>query len=250
MADAINYPPVLSFGAGVNSTALAILLVNEGWRGHIVFADTGTEWPDTYCFMDYFEREWLKPRGCEIVRLGPEWRTKSRKLPLVDRCVWDGAIPIVFKRRWCTMDYKVTPKQKWMKANGFMIDADDMLGIAADESWRMSRVRRPLVDLGIDREGCVRIIQEAGLKVPRKSGCYMCPFQRDSQWYELWQRYPELYARVERLEIMRNGRQLVVCVDGKTTLAMRRLRYESQMPMFDPADMDELLEYRPCVCQT
>jgi hypothetical protein len=33
---------VLSFGGGVNSVALAILLVNEGWRGHIVFADTGT----------------------------------------------------------------------------------------------------------------------------------------------------------------------------------------------------------------
>ncbi len=30
----------ISYGAGVNSTALAILLVNEGWRGDIVFVDT------------------------------------------------------------------------------------------------------------------------------------------------------------------------------------------------------------------
>lgn len=39
---------IVSFGAGVNSTALAILLVNEGWRGPIVFADPGAEWPETY----------------------------------------------------------------------------------------------------------------------------------------------------------------------------------------------------------
>ena len=32
---------LLSFGGGVNSTALAILLINEDWRGPIVFADTG-----------------------------------------------------------------------------------------------------------------------------------------------------------------------------------------------------------------
>ena len=49
-----EYPEFLSFGAGVNSTALAILAVNDGWRGEIVFADTGCENPETYCWMDYF----------------------------------------------------------------------------------------------------------------------------------------------------------------------------------------------------
>jgi len=38
---------MLSFGAGVNSTALAILLINEGWRGPIVFADPGCDRFDT-----------------------------------------------------------------------------------------------------------------------------------------------------------------------------------------------------------
>lgn len=32
---------LISFGAGVNSVAMTILLVNEGWRGPIVFCDTG-----------------------------------------------------------------------------------------------------------------------------------------------------------------------------------------------------------------
>ena len=38
---------MLSFGAGLNSVALAVLLANQGWNGPIVFADTGAEHPET-----------------------------------------------------------------------------------------------------------------------------------------------------------------------------------------------------------
>lgn len=246
-----TYPPVLSFGAGVNSTALAILLINEGWRGHIVFADTGTEWPDTYCFIRYFQDTWLTPRGMAIEWLGKEWRSPSRCVSMIELCEQRHLIPVGHKR-WCTTDYKRSPMGKWMRAHGYKAETE-MLGIAADESWRMMGRCRPLVDRGIGRDGCVGIIQDEGLDVPRKSGCYICPFQRESQWHELWERYPELYTRAEALEqdVTRSGRKknapCELSIHG-LTLAQRRLRYESQLPMFDPADMDELLEYRPCVC--
>ena len=241
---------VLSFGGGVNSVALAILLVNEGWRGHVVFSDTGTEWPDTYCYMEMFEREWLKPRELEIVRLGVEFRGSTRTKALIEHCEERRVIPVQHPR-WCTRDYKVRPMQRWCKAHGLSND-QSILGIAADESWRMPLARRPLVDRGIDRDGCVRIIKGAGLSVPHKSGCYICPFQRNDQWRELWTRYPELFERAARLERMpRNktegwvGRGYVLAADGHTTLAQRRLAYESQMQLFDD---EELMEYRPCLC--
>jgi hypothetical protein len=240
----MTYPPVLSFGAGVNSTALAILLINGGWRGHIVFADTGTEWPDTYCFMDYFEREWLRPRGFEIVRLGKEWRADAFKPTLIELCEAKGIIPDRLYR-WCTDQYKIRPNRRWRKKHGCGNDDDVMIGIASDEALRMMSACRPLVDKGIDRAGCVRIIQEAGLDVPPKSGCYICRFQPDRQWRDLWRRYPELFARATRLEETSGW---ILAADGRTALTQRRLRYESQMPLLDPADMDELLEYRPCVC--
>jgi hypothetical protein len=242
-----NYPPVLSFGGGVNSTALAILLVNEGWRGHIVFSDTGTEWPDTYCFMDYFEREWLKPRGLSITRLGKEWRIGQYKVNLLEYCQWRKMIPFQ-KNRWCTQDYKVKPMQRWCRANGMDNEADVMLGIALDESWRMASRVRPLVNRRIDRTGCVAIIQAEGLDTPRKSGCYICPFQRIGQWRELWERYPLLFTQAESLEAessARRGKLSTYDGSGKTTLAMRRLAFESQMELFDD---EEYLEYRPCQC--
>ena len=249
-----DYRPVLSYGGGVNSTALAILAVNEGWRGPIVFSDTGTEWPDTTCFMDMFERDWLAPRGLRIERIGAEWRHKGWHEHLIEYCERARVVPMGM-RRWCTIEYKIKPLEAWCAARGLSNDSDVMIGIAADESGRMMSACRPLVDRYIDRKGCVRIIQSEGLSVPRKSGCYICPFQRDSQWRELWTRHPDLFTRAERMEEnarrrrtnRRGGNPLVLDIAGKVTLAQRRFTYENQIEIAE-IDMDKLLEYRPCTC--
>jgi hypothetical protein len=238
---------VLSFGGGVNSVALVILLANEGWKGPIVFAETSTEWPDTYCYMDMFEREWLRPRGLEITRLGAEWRRKQNQRSLFDHCEAGHVVPTI-RFRWCTHEYKVAPLHKWMKAQGLTPESE-LLGIAADESWRMMSRPRPLVDRGIGRDGCKDIIRAAGFDAPHKSGCYICPFQSDAQWRELWARHPDLFAHAEALEASvtaaKPGRKAVICKDNVTTIATRRQRYELQMPLLDD---DELMEYRPCLC--
>ena len=57
---------MISFGGGVNSVAMTIMLVEDGWRGPIVFSDTGGEWPETYCYLRTFGA-WLKEYGLEIV---------------------------------------------------------------------------------------------------------------------------------------------------------------------------------------
>lgn len=240
---------VLSFGGGVNSSALAILLVNEGWRGHIVFADTGAEHPDTYCWLDYFEREWLQPRELSITRLGAEWRAPRYDVDLIGFCERRLTLPQLM-RRWCTVDYKAVPMDKWSKAHGCDPDLR-IIGIDAGESWRMMSARRPLVDRGIDRDGCVRIIEAEGLPVPPKSGCVLCPFQRDSQWRDLWRRYPEVFERLAQLEddcSRRRGTRRLLDKNNVITLRQRQLRYESQLTLLDDAEMDELLEYRPCMC--
>jgi hypothetical protein len=111
---------------------------------------------------------------------------------------------------------------------------------------------RPLVEAGIDRTECVRIIEAAGLDVPQKSGCYICPFQRASQWRRLWELHPDLFERAARLEEgarakMRN-KLFTLDPGGKITLRRRQAMYEGQIPMFEEAEMDGMLAYRPCVC--
>lgn len=239
----------LSYGAGVNSTALAILLIKAGWGGPIVFAETGTEWPDTYCFMDYFESEWLRPRNMAILRIGAEWRGSDRQLSLIEYCEQRHYIPIM-AQRWCTARWKVEPCEKYRDAGGYTAY---MLGIDAGEQQRAQGTIRPLVDWGLDREDCIQVIEAQGLPIPRKSGCYICPFQSDHQWRELWHKHPELFARAEALEIHCDGfkrRQTSdpVAIDIRgITLSQKRLAFEAQETL-PGIDMDALKRYQPCIC--
>ena len=54
-----NLPLIVSYGGGTNSTALLIAMRLKGIRpSEIVFSDTGNEHPETYRFIERFER-WL-----------------------------------------------------------------------------------------------------------------------------------------------------------------------------------------------
>jgi len=242
----MKYADILSFGGGVNSVALAIMAIKDGWSGEIVFYDTGCEWPETLCYMAYFE-EWLSQFGLTINRISNT--TYKSGLSLIDYCEYARIIPLA-ANRWCTVEYKVKPGLAWAAGRS------QMIGIAADEAWRQPDAIRPLVDAGISREGCIEIIQAEGLDVPQKSGCYICPNQSNSQWHELWRRHPDLFERVARLEesAVRNARQkghrsVNVTLDphGKITMRQRQLAYESQITLPE-IDMDELLRFKPCMC--
>lgn len=186
----------LSFGGGVNSTALAVLMASgkltqyEPWR--IVFADTGEEQDHTYEFIEKHFNPWLEAQGrtLEIVR------DKETVLERWERFSVTGSRQI----RACTQHAKADPVKRHIKANGGGVK---LIGIDAGEQHRaIERAGSvyPLVDLGIDREGCERIIKEAGLPSPGKSGCWHCPFMRVQEILNLARHYPCRFDRIERLE--------------------------------------------------
>ena len=233
---------VLSFGAGVNSVALTILLAQRGWYGPVVFADTGTEWPETYQYIDHFQQIFLSKHGLSLTVLGGEWRENYHCLPLADFCEARRVTPSA-GIRWCTVKYKVDPIHRWMKANGY---EQEILGIAADEAHRKLEAIRPLVDWNIDRNGCARVITSVSLELPRKSSCYICPFQKVEVWRELYYKHPELYERVCRLEDLsseRRGEQTRLMASNKMTLRELQIGFDSQLPLFDDVEW-----YKPCQC--
>jgi hypothetical protein len=238
-----GYP--VSFGGGVNSVAMVVMLAAEGWRAPIVYAETGTEWPETDAYVAMFNG-WLAERyGLSVTLLGPEWRRGKERMPLIDYCEHYRVTPFA-GRRWCTSSWKVEPIERWCTERGH--DPSDMLiGISAEESRRQPDKVRPLVDRGIDRNGCARIIVDAGLPLPRKSGCYICPFQRASQWRELHSRYPALFERAAMLEdeaSLRRGERLSAHPGGGITLRDMATRIDAQPSMVDLAAYDV-----PCLCR-
>jgi hypothetical protein len=82
-----------------------------------------------------------------------------------------------------------------------------MLGIDSGEAHRAKlgndhgiENRFPLIEEGLDRNGCIKLIKRHGLPVPQKSGCYICPFQTVTEWKHLRKRHPDLFCQVEQLE--------------------------------------------------
>jgi hypothetical protein len=238
---------MISFGAGVNSVAMAIMLIEDGWRGPIVFADTGSEWPETYCYVRIFNA-WLKERGLEITVLAPEQRQGETAIPLYDYCWQKGIVPYL-AARWCTDKWKIKPLSRWCRAredqdNEYM---DRLLGFAADEAHRAKLIegrRYPLVEEGITRRECQRIIARAGLHVPIKSGCYFCPGQRLDGWRRLYYEYPDLYEKAARLEEnadRRHESHITLDPHGISLREHAKRRWAGQMTM-------DLSQWLPCLC--
>jgi len=237
---------VISFGGGVNSVAMTIGLVEQGWRGPIVFADTGGEHPETYCYLTYFERHFLAPRGLTLTRLeaGSAYHSRKARQPLEQYCLEAGIVPLLAVR-WCSVEWKRDPLVRWSRAHGREVQ---LLGIAADEPQRVrdaATVRYPLVEAGLTRGECRRLIRRAGLDAPRKSGCFFCPGSSLRSWQALYFQHPELYERAIALEDnagARSEKWATLDPHGISLRQHRQRRWQGQLQM-------DLSEWLPCVCR-
>ena len=115
------------------------------------------------------------------------------------------------------------------------------IGISTNESRRavISSVdfqtkRYPLIEMGLSRDDCERIIAEAGLPVPPKSGCWFCPFQKQARWHQLKREEPDLFERALFLEGNARGK------DGSSKYlpifgSLQRVAMQEEIPGFDEA---------------
>lgn len=201
-----------------------IHLVNEGMPfDEALFADTGGELPETYDYMK-IARRYLSSHGkrLKVVRSGNGALMETcRRRRVIPSQIW----------RWSTRDYKITPIHAYYRSLG--VHVNEYMGIAYDEITRLKRSSEeyittlfPLVDAKFTRSDCVRIIEEEGLPVPPKSGCYFCPFNNEERWADLRARHPRLYGRAVALEEQSKyfPRQTLVDPHIKKRLAVAGLR--------------------------
>jgi hypothetical protein len=234
----------LSFGGGVNSVALHLLLLEQGEDFESVFVNHGTDWPETYQYVAMFQW-WLKAHGHKpIMVLRPMVGGFS---VLYDYLWYYKMIPST-KWRFCTDKFKVRVLLSYFSKPCF-----SMIGIDYSEAHRAKMSvndgvenRWPLIEEEINREQCKEIIRSHGLPVPAKSGCYICPYQRKSQWVHLRKTNPCLFRKAVDLENRQNEYR---ASRGKRplTISQRRITLEAivdenQLPIFKED------EYPPCQC--
>lgn len=216
-----RYGPVLSLGAGVQSTTL-LLLAAEGRLPKLVaaiFADTGWEPKAVYDHLDRLEREVAEPAGIPILRV--QWGDIRNDAITGHRWL---KIPVHVlgpegqkgrSTRQCTKDYKVDPiKRKLrelmgakMSASGAVLQPpegyvmEQWIGISrdefhraktADEKWLINRY--PLLDMDWTREDCLTYLAERGWESTPKSACIGCPFHNNRMWRDMRDNAPDEFA--------------------------------------------------------
>ncbi len=191
---------ILSFGGGVNTVALMVILVREqAPLDGAVFADTGGETPETYQSLE-IARDYLADHGIPLFVV----KARPKQTDLYGTALRRRVIPSV-QWRWCTRDFKVQPIHRFYSKLGIPIN--QYMGIAYDEIHRMKESREdyitnlyPLIDRRMTRQDCTNVIIEAGLPMPEKSGCFFCPFNSTERWQHLLNRHPDLFERAIVLE--------------------------------------------------
>jgi hypothetical protein len=259
----------LSYGGGVNSTALYLYMVEKGIEFEAVFSNHEADHPDTYKYVQYFNNELIKRglRPVTIIEGKVQEGDMEKPLGLYEYCLSKQVVPNKLLR-WCTEKFKILPTNLYINSQ-LEGGADEKcyyhLGIAADEEKRAHPPKNPPVYLrnkvyqylfvedGIDRQGNIDIIKKHGLEVPKKSGCYFCPFAPIREFRQLYLNDPCLYEKLKYLEHKTNERRLS---QGKELLYMKGRPIEAivkegnlMWTFNDDGELDEISEgRRPCNC--
>lgn len=212
-------PLVISFGGGVDSTAMLIGYAEEGTiPDAVLFADTGAEHPETYEHVRV-TIPWLlgllKFPELTIVRYVPKRPKNGAYTTIEEQCLVNRTLPsAAFGMKKCSQKWKGGPLDAWVaehykehiSAGG---KVDRAIGYEANETRRGggqgSIDKRfnwvyPLREWGWTREDCEAKIASWSLAPVRKSACIFCPYSKPSEVRELAQEHPELAARAIAVE--------------------------------------------------
>lgn len=200
---------VLSLGAGVQSTTLALMAAH----GEIeppdvaIFADTQWEPAAVYEHLRWLMSPNVLPFPVNIVSRGSILHNiKTRRQTSGGRFAavpWhtvnaDGSLGM--GRRQCSSEYKLNAiaqeiRRLLGKGPRDRIPpgaVDVLIGISRDEAHRMRdarqkymRNRYPLVDRGMRRYDCLLWLDRHGYGQPPKSACVGCPYHSNDYWRAL-----------------------------------------------------------------
>lgn len=210
-------PLCISFGGGVNSTAMIAIAIKEQIQPEfVIFADTGGEKPETYAHFEYIKPIIQREFGIEMVRV--QTQDKSGEFfTLEEWCLKDKALPSkAYGFSSCSDKHKIRPANKYLNSHPLIKEYKKLgmkhvrwIGYDYGESKRIQKSveeydhyfsQYPLVERRIDRQGCIDVIKSMGWEVPVKSACFYCPSAQKWEVLQLKKEHPDLYKRACDME--------------------------------------------------
>lgn len=244
---------VLSLGAGVQSTTLALMMA-EGEiepAQYAIFADTQWEPKAVYEHLDWLRSDGVLPFPVHVVTAGSlRENIRTRRNTTGGRYAvipWHIVNPNGSQsigRRQCSSEYKLEPIMREIRnllgvsRHGYIPrgSVEVVIGISRDEAHRMRTARQaymknvyPLVEKGLRRYDCLLWLQRHGYPEPPKSACIGCPFTENLRWRDRRDHHPQEWA--EAVQADRELRQ------GKPTRGTEFM-HRSCVPL-DQVDLEE-----------
>lgn len=219
---------VLSLGAGVQSSTLALMIA----KGKIpmvdcaIFADTKGEPKAVYEWLSWLKKQLNYPvykvskgdlRKDMLDAINGKYKFLS--VPLYTKNAETGKKGLL--RRQCTADYKILPVNKKVRQllglqsnekrkKGTKVEM--LMGISMDEVYRVKENRLkyitnvyPLIELGMNRNDCLNWIKQNNYPTPPRSACTFCPFHNNSEWRKIKENKEEWHSVVELDRLIRKG---------------------------------------------
>jgi hypothetical protein len=249
---------ILSLGAGVQSSALA-LMIEKGEVPMVdaaIFADVKGEPKAVYEWLAYLKTQITK-FPIHVVT----WR--NLKQDLIDVANGDRKIiPIPFftiddkgkkgmMRRQCTADYKIKPvtekirellglKKGEKRKKGTKVEL--LMGISKDEISRMkiNQIKYiqnvyPLVEKEMRRSDCLDWMKDNGYSKPPRSACTFCPFHSTKEWKRVKENKEEWDEIVALEKLFLKNKDTIAKVTG---MKNQMFLHRSCKPI-DEIDFDE-----------
>lgn len=225
---------VLAYGGGMQTVAMSILVVKGllPRPDHIICADTGREADSTWRYLETFAQPLLQSAGLRV-------EVAPHSLAKVDLYGHNGDLLLPAYtatgklRTFCSDEWKASVCERYLRSIG-VTSATSWIGYTLDERRRVKGYGRspwfrryPLIEMNLTRSDCERIVLDAGLPIPEKSACFMCPHRTNAEWRAIRDGEPQQWAEA-------------IAIDEEIRLADQRggvWLHQSRLPL-GQADLD------------
>lgn len=228
----------MSFGGGVNSTAMLVYLIEKNKPIDVViFANTRNEFEHTYESVAFYKK-YTEDNGIKFVEVDSNIKYGTKDMY---EYYYNKKITPSRMKRDCTTKFKISPIRKYLRKNYPKEKFIMYIGIDFGEMHRMkdSNVKYitnnyPLVEAKIDRDTCEELLKMRNLPVPDKSGCWYCPFTKKQGWIDLRDNEPKLFERAIELEKNNKRYPEAVSLLSSKRLELLSKNKNTKLEDFDP----------------
>lgn len=263
-------PLIISYGMGVDSTALLVGLAERGIRpDKILFADVGSEKPITYDYGIQVMPVWLESVGfppITWVRYQPQnFKNWPPYQSLEENCLTNSTLPsLAFGFKSCSQKWKIAPQDKWTqgwqparqawsegmkvrKTIGYDAGPADMRrrNHAGSLEDPLFAYEYPLIAWGWDRERCKEVIASAGLPIPEKSACYFCPATKPHELHVMDKDLLRRIVMIEARATPKLGKVEGLWRSSTKTRPGRMTDYIKRERLLDPDEVDSIAASTP-----